>query len=358
MRSIGGRSVRLIFVCWPFEDQGSSLVIQGYTEAARALGHEIVVYGCGYDRIPLNYSISIDSADAVVFLFEWTTKQYYGDALDLVRLVGRIPRRRRVIIDGDGHYNDPISVDGDFNHADETTSRAWTELCDSLSDKICQPTRHPLRSNVRPFLFYAYNPSWEQPLLPRTKAFSMLYVGHSKGRWRPMERVLCALEPVRERLGRVGLVGHGWDSPPEWATRMHIEGAYYTDRIRLDRLGVERLPAVPFANVIESMGSAVFNPVLLRPTFSCMRLVTPRLFETPASGTIPLFVLDEDHVREIYGADALTLRLPEVNPQDTIASVMEQPDAYAEIVIGIRRHLASRHSHTARIKELIEIIEQ
>jgi glycosyltransferase involved in cell wall biosynthesis len=350
--------LRLIFVCWPFEDQGSSLVIQGYTEAAKALGHEVAVYGCPYDKIPLNYSISIGSADAVVFLFEWTIRQYYGDAVDLVRLVGKIPRRRRVIIDGDGNYNDVISVDDDFNHADSESSRRWIELCDSLSDKIYQPTRRPVRSNVRSFLFYAYNPSWERPLDFKAKEFSMLYVGHSKGRWRPMERVLSSLEPVRERLGRVGLVGHGWDSPPEWATRMHIEGAYYTDKRRLERLGVELLPAVPFAQVIRTMGKALINPVLLRPTFGRMRLVTPRLFETPASGTIPLFALDETHVRDIYGSDALALRLPDVDPQETIARFVERPQEYADIVMGVRQHLADKHSYAARLKELIEIIKQ
>jgi hypothetical protein len=46
--------MRLIFVCWPFEDQGSGNVIQGYTEAARALGHDVTVYACPYDKIPLN----------------------------------------------------------------------------------------------------------------------------------------------------------------------------------------------------------------------------------------------------------------------------------------------------------------
>ena len=89
-----------------------------------------------------------------------------------------------------------------------------------------------------------------------------------------------------------------------------------------------------------------------------MRLVTPRLFETPASGTIPLFVLDEEHVREIYGPAALALRLPEVNSQETIARIAERPEECADIVMGVRRHLAEKHSHAARLKELIEIIEQ
>ena len=85
--------MRLVFVCWPFEDQGSSLVVRGYSEAARALGHEVAVYACPYDKIPLNYSLAVGSADAVVFLFEWTTRQYYGDRLDLelsLVCVGRV----------------------------------------------------------------------------------------------------------------------------------------------------------------------------------------------------------------------------------------------------------------------------
>src|SRR5262249_41096701 len=153
------RLMRLIFVCWPFEDQGSGNIIQGYTEAGRALGHEVTVYACRNDKIPLNYSLDIGSADALVFLFEWATRQYYGDRLDLTRLVGKVPRGRRVVIDGDGNYNGVISVDGDANHQDEGASHRWTEICDSLSDKICQPTLHPLRANVRSFLFYAYDPA-------------------------------------------------------------------------------------------------------------------------------------------------------------------------------------------------------
>src|SRR5262249_50668999 len=158
------RSMRLMFVCWPFENQGSGLVIQGYSEAARGLGHEVVVYGHTDPKIPLDYSADIESADAVVFVFEWTTDLWQGDQLDLVRLVGRVRRSRRVILDGDGNYNDVISVDGDFNHRDSADSRKWIEVCDSLADKICQPTLHPLRPNVRPFLFYAYNPRWSRPL--------------------------------------------------------------------------------------------------------------------------------------------------------------------------------------------------
>ena len=349
--------MRLVFVCWPFEDQGSGLVIQGYTEAANALGHEVVVYACPYEKIPLNYSLAIGTADAVIFLFEWTTRQYYGDQLDLVRLVAKVPRDRRIVIDGDGNYNAVISVDRDMNHPDAAASRRWTEVCDSLSDKICQPTLHPRRRNVRSFLFYAYNPAWERPLDCVAKDFAMVYVGHSKFRWRPMESVLRAVEPIRDQIGRIALVGHGWDSFPEWATRMQIEDVYYTDKAYLQRLGLEILPAVPFAQVIDCMSKAIFNPVLVRPTFAQLGLVTPRLFETPAASTIPLFVLDEAQVCEIYGPDALELRLPDKAPEEKVLDLVRRPKHYHDVATGIRRHLAEKHSHKERLRELIEIIE-
>ncbi len=297
--------MRLVFVCWPFEDQGSSLVIQGYSEAARALGHEVAVYACPYDKIPLNYSLAVGQADAIVFLFEWTTRQYYGDRLDLARLVGQVPRARRVVIDGDGNYNDVLAVDGDVNHEDVAASHRWREVCDSLSDKICQPTLHPLRRTVRPFLFYAYNPAWEEPLAFTAKEFAMLYVGHSKYRWRPMERVLRAIEPARIA----------------WMSRARV------------------------------------NPVLLRPLFQQLRMVTPRLFETMAAGTIPVLNMDGEHVRDVYGEVAAELMLPAEHPERKILDMVRRSERYVKIVEGVRAHLAAHHSHARRFKELIEIVD-
>ncbi|HKB00793.1 MAG TPA: glycosyltransferase [Gemmataceae bacterium] len=354
--------MRLVFVYWAFEDQGSGLVIQGYTEAARALGHEVAVYGrwrCARDNpnIPLNYSLDLASADAVLFVFEWTTDLRPGDHLDLVRLVGAVPRNRRVILDGDGNYNDPLAEGGDYNHRDPAAARQWAEVCDSLTDKVCQPTLHPRRPNVRPFLFYAYNPAWERPADIATREFDVLYVGHSKFRWRPMHRVLQAVEPVRERLGRVGLVGHGWGAPPPWAGEMGIEDYYRTDAVYLNRLGVELMPAVRFTEVIERMGRARVNPVLLRPTFERLRIVTPRMFETPASGTLPLFAFDREHVREIYGEAGLEFWLPDEGGPEKVLDLVHRPDRYRKPLMEVRRHLATRHSHAARLRELIEIVE-
>src|SRR5260370_27356557 len=97
-----------------------------------------------------------------------------------------------------------------------------------------------------------------------------------------MEGVLRAIEPARAEVGRIGVVGHGWEATPPWATRMQIEGVDYTDTAYLRRLGLEVLPAVPFQDVIAWLSKAVFHPVLARPSFVHMRLLTPRLFASPA----------------------------------------------------------------------------
>jgi hypothetical protein len=349
--------MRLMFVYWAFEDQGSGLLIQGYTRAARELGHEVAVYGRPNPKIPLNYSLDIESADAVLFIFEWTTRLMQGDSLDWVRLMSKVPRRRRVILDGDGNYNDLVEVGGDYNHRSTAEARKWTEICDSLTDKICQPTFHPLRPNARTFLFYCYNPAWEMPLDFRAKEYSMLYVGHSKFRWGPMAQVLRAIEPIREQVGRLGVVGHGWGELPPWAPSMKLEDAYYTDSCYMKKLGVEILPPVSFEQVVPWMSKATFNPVISRPTFNRMRLVTPRYFETPAASTIPLFGLDAAYVEEIYGEQALELLLPAEKAENKIADLLRRPVRYGAIVQGIRRHLRDKHSQAARLKELIEIIE-
>jgi hypothetical protein len=354
--------MKLMFVYWAMEDQGSGLVIQGYTEAARTLGHEVSVYGRwipgkANPAIPLNYSLDIESADAVVFIFEWTTQLKPGDQLDMARLVSKVPRNRRVIIDGDGNYNDAIRVADDYNHPDAAASRRWIDACDAVSDKICQPTLHPLRPNVIPFLFYAYNPLWERPLDVGRREFDMIYVGHSKFRWQPMMRVLKGVEEVREQLGRIGLVGYGWDSPPHWASSMQLEQAYFADAEKLRRLRIEAVPPVHFEYVIDWMSKARFNPVLLRSLFAHLRVVTPRLFETVAANTIPLFVLDPMHLREIYGEQGLELILPEQNPQEKILDLVGHPERYRGIVTGVRRHLTEKHSHAARLRSLLEIIQ-
>jgi hypothetical protein len=349
--------MRLMFVYYCFGDAGSAQDLWHYSEAAKALGHELVIYGTPDASSSFSFSLDLESVDALIFVFEWTTQLRYGDQLDLARLVGKVSRKRRIVIDCDGAYNDRISVNQDYNHRDDDMSRRWTAVCDSLSDRIFQPTVQPARKNVRPFLFHAYDPAWEEPLDFRAKEFGMVYVGHSKFRWRPMEQILRAIEPVRELIGRIALVGHGWDAQPPWAAPMQIEDIYYTDPLYLKKIGVEFVAPVPFEQVIPWMSRAIFNPVIYRPLFSHLRMVTCRTFETPASSTIPLFGLDEQYVADLYGKSALDLVLPKDHPEKKILDIVRRPDEYAQVVHDIRRYLAFRHSYCARFQELLALVQ-
>jgi len=350
--------MKLVFVYWGYENAGSMLDLRGYTRAAQAMGHEVTVYGPANPVFALNYSQDLAGADAVIFVVEWTTELQYGDRLDWARLVTSVPRQRRVVIDCDGAYNEPILFNGDYNHRTEESSRKWRDICDSLSDKICQPTLRPRLPNVRPFLFHIYDPTWEAPLDFAGKEFSMIYVGHTKFRWRGMSRVLQAIEPVRERVGRVALVGEGWDNPPEWTQWLEVRNDYYVDRDYLQRLKIETMPPIPYPQVPATMSKAVFNPVMYRPLFECLDMVTCRTFETPAAGTIPLFLLEPEYVREVYGDRATQLMLGTEKPEDKILDVLSRPDHYAEIVRDIRREFGQRHSPEVRLRELIRIVQE
>lgn len=349
--------MRLMFVYWKLDDAGSAQDIYHYCQAAASLGHEMALYAPegAVSRFPC--SLNIESADAAIFPLEWNIYLHNNEPLDLETPMRKVPRQRRVVIDCDGMYNDMTRVDGDFNHLDEAGSRARTELYDSISDKILQPTLHPLRPNVRTFFFHGYNPAWEAPLDFSAKEYGMLYVGSNWFRWRAMRRVLQAIEPIRDQVGRIGLVGHNWDKPPGGADPELQEAAYFTDPAYLKSVGVELGSPVPIEQVIPTMSKAIFNPVLIRPLFHHLGLVTVRTFETPAANTIPLFAQDPAYVQEIYGEEALELALLQERPEAKILDIVQRPERYIGAVKQIRRRLADKHSYVARLKQLIEIVK-
>jgi hypothetical protein len=349
-------TMRFVFVNWAHETHGSAQDIHNYTQVAKAMGHEVALYGPPRETSAFNYSMDVDCADAVIFIFEFTTRLEQSEKLSFMRLVGKVPRNRRVVIDCDGKYNEAINVMGDVNHSSAEASREWLEICDSLSDKIFQPTLHPLRPNAQPFLFHAYNPAWEMPLDFRAKPYGMVYVGNNWFRWRGLRRVLDAVGVIREQVGRIGLVGHGWTAGAAWGGPAPSDDAYYSEPGYLERLNVEVLPPVRFDRVMDSMSEGVCSPVIYRPLFDHLRLVTCRTFETPAANTIPLFAQDEAYVSEIYGEEAVELVLPEREPHGRIADVLCRPAHYARIVTGMRRHLAKKYSYVARIRELVDIV--
>src|SRR5690242_12129966 len=110
--------MRLIFVHHVVEDRGSARDMFYYARVAESLGHEVVLFGARGSPSAFNYTMDVSSADAAIFIFEFTTELQHGDLLAWTRLLSRIPRSRRVVIDCDGKYNKVVHVTGDINHAD------------------------------------------------------------------------------------------------------------------------------------------------------------------------------------------------------------------------------------------------
>jgi hypothetical protein len=348
--------MRLMFVYWKLDDSGSAQTIHQLARAGRQAGHEVVLYAEPDPTYPTECSLDVESADAVVFLLEWNIYLHNNEPLDIEGPMRRCPRDRRIVIDNDGMYNDALSVDGDYNHRSAEDARIRTELYDRISDRIYQPTLHPFRPGVGTYLFHGYDSTSEQSLPPGARDYGMIYVGSNWFRWRPMSRVLRSVEPIRERVGHIRLVGHDWTGAPWWIEPPLRDEAYQTDLGLLEGLGVEISPPVPVDQVVPTMSRALWNPVLARPTFNHLRLVHPRLFETPAAGTIPLFDLDEAHVKELYGDPALELVLGE-DATERIADVLERPQHYATAVTRVRNHLKEHHSYDVRLRELVALVE-
>lgn len=350
--------MRLMFFYNVGKDVGSAQTIHNYSRVSHTLGHEVVVYGRQRSGSKLNYSMDVESADLIVFVLESWLEPHYPGFLNLVRLIGKTSRKRRVVIDNDGLYNNLIRVDGDFSHPSEDECRARNEFYESISDVILQPSLHPTHPNVRTFIFHGYDPRIEAPLDFSEKEFGMFYVGNNWFRWKAMRRVLQAIEPIRNRLGRIGLAGWSWAEMPYWVPSPLREQACYTDPEYLKKLGVEIMPAIPVDQVIATMSKGIFSPVLVRPLFNHLRMVNPRMFETPAANTIPLFDLDPEYVREILGEEALELVLPSKDPEGKILDMLSRPEHYFPILRCVRRHLSEKHSYEVRFRELIEVVRK
>ena len=66
--------MKLVFVYWGYENAWYMLDLCSYARAARAMGHEVAIYGPPNPPSTLKYSQDITGADAIVFVFEWTTQ--------------------------------------------------------------------------------------------------------------------------------------------------------------------------------------------------------------------------------------------------------------------------------------------
>ncbi len=350
--------MNILFVMKHRGNAGNTHAVANYIRVAPKYGHNVALFGYPQASLPeIKFTRDVKPFDRIAFLFE--SEFYRLNRLEDATMLGSIPRRHRMIFDMDGMYNPVTKVDGyDFNHPSEAERLRWKEYYESLSDLVLKPTLAPSdHPHVRPMIFYGYDAALETKLGSTVeKPYDVMHLGHNWWRWRDVGRkLLPAIAPVRDKIGKIGFIGLWWSGPPEEGLGDSPAAAFETDAALLKRLDITVEEAVMYTDVMRTMSSAKVNIFTQRPVLHHLKHITLKYFEIFYADTIPLLMLDDQIARDVYGPAARELMLRD-NIADKILDALARPDHYREVVATIRKHLAANNSYYKRMAELVSAI--
>lgn len=347
--------MNILFVMKHRGNAGNTHAVANYMRVAPRYGHFVAMFGTPQAYLPdLNFSTDVNAFDRVVYLFE--SEIYRLKPLQEVAMLGKIPRKHRLIFDMDGMYNPVTKVfDYDSNLRDEEERATWAQYMDALADRVMKPTLDtPKQPNAGAMLFYGYDAALElDPAKAPEKKYDILHVGHNWWRWREIEaEVLPAFEKIRGEIGEIGFIGLWWDKPPAEGPDAGPQDAFRSDAARFKRLDIQTSDAVMYTDVIRTMSTARINIFTQRPVLHHLKHITLKYFEIFYADTIPLLMLDKDIALSVYGPAARELIIPG-RVAETISDALRRPDHYKGVVQEVRRHLAKTFSYDRRVEELI-----
>ena len=363
--------MNILFISKLSQFARSVLPISKYVEMGKQLGHRVALYGEQTNEPPqLPYSLDAKVFDVAIFVVyeSWD----FPDMPYLAQLLDGVPRERRFIIDCCGRYNDTVRVEHDFNHLEKMDGHQgweWVEGFEAVADTILQPTRKPLRTNVRSFLWHAFDPGsvakpyqTEQEAVEawsnsdrNSKPYAMTYVGHNWQRWTQIRGLLEGVQPLSADFGPIAIAGSDWEKRPEWAAQLGLQGVDVDPEL-FARARVQPRPPIPFQEMIAFMSQGRFSPVVQRPLFNELGFVTNRIFATFCADTIPLLMLSKELVESIYGPSAEPLRIDQ-DVKDHISQILRNPAPYWKAVLDTRKYLAVHHTFQHRFQQLLGILE-
>ncbi len=366
-----GSEMNILFVSKLSQFARSVFPISKYVELGKQLGHRVALYGEQTNEPPtLPYSLDTKMFDVAIFVVyeSWD----FPDMPYLAQLLDGIPRERRLIIDCCGRYNDTLRVEHDFNHLEKMDGHQgweWVEGFEAVSSTILQPTQKPLRSSVRSFLWHAFDPAsvvksyateqeavqaWSSPDRNR-KPYAMTYVGHNWQRWTQIRTLLEGVQPLSADFGPIAFAGSDWEKRPDWAAQLGIQGVDVDPEL-LARARVQLNPPIPFQEMIGFISQGRFSPVVQRPLFNHLGIVTNRMFATFCADTIPLLMLPRNLVESIYGPSAEPLCIDQ-DVKSHISQILRNPAPYWKAVLDTRKYLAEHHTFQHRFQQLLGILE-
>jgi hypothetical protein len=344
--------------------------ITKYVRIGKALGHEVALFSDPIgDMSDLATSRDLKKFDYVMFIIYETPD--FPDLPYLAHLLDGTAKDRRVIVDCTGRFNETIQVEYDFNHLEKMDNHLgweWIDGFSAVAETVLQPTLAPLRADARGFLFHGFDPaglecrydsaeeaahSWSGKT-PNPKPYGLVYVGNNWQRWSQMRSLLTSIAPIKQSVGPICLTGWAWDHRPSWAAELGIQGID-TDAAMLEQMGVELKGNISFDQVVPFVSQARFCPIIHRPLFNQLGIVTNRTFETFCSDTVPLLMLPNELVESIYGPAARVLVVGE-DVAGHIQDVLYRPEVYWDAILKTRAYLADRHSFQRRFQELAAIL--
>jgi hypothetical protein len=249
-----------------------------------------------------------------------------------------------------------VVVDGyDRNYLSEEERAEWLRHYDALAGQIIQPSLDPSADpRVKTLPFFGFNPDLVSPASGAPpKKYDILYVGHNWWRWREVAGdLLPAFEQIRDQVGEIGFVGLWWDGVPSWAAALGLEPAYRVELEAFRKLRIRTFPAVPYGDVIRTMGTGRVNIFLQRPYLRYAKYLTLRYFEEFCADTTPLLMLEPELAEAVYGPAGRELTLPG-RVAEKVLDALRRPDHYRGVVEDVRCHLRAHHSYHRRVEELV-----
>ncbi|MBC2875759.1 MULTISPECIES: glycosyltransferase family protein [Streptomyces] len=323
---------------------GFSQTVAAYVEAAAEAGCEVRVSGPLSrmdEQIPKHLPVEPDVAWGTHLVFMFEARQYLSD--EQIELACSIPRDRRLIIDFDGHWGG-VATAGDSSVGTHSTEN-WQRLYSTLTDLVLQPKTGPLPDGAEFFPCFGMPGPVRHPLaLGRERDRDLQYIGSNWGRWEPFVEVVEAAR--RAGLRRIRVCGRWWDDE----TCPGFEDITAAEPARL--AGVEVRPPVPFGHVVTEMGRSLITPVLVSPLVADTGLLTARVFETLASGSLPVLPAAAEFLSFLYGGEAEPLLLGP-DPAATLGRLAGDFERHAELVGRIQEQARARYNYPRLLTELL-----
>ncbi len=338
--------IRLLVIGEFVYSSGSSNVVREYVRAGPAAGFDVRIaasFGRSDRRVCAELPHEADASWATHALVVYEGRPFL-DASALASLDRAIPHRRRIVVDCDGHCAPLVNVDGDDNGW-PCGPDAWRSAFEEAGALIVQPAIGRPAPGTARWPYFGMPP----PAQRRSKRLTMQYVGNN---WFRANALLDLFAAARQALpgARLRVRGRGWDG----TSLPGLEHGTHADPGKLAALGVTVARPAPFGGVVDAMGEALLAPVLVRPVLSRLRLLTPRMFETAAADTIPLYNEADRHIAELYRDDGL-LCLGR-SPAEQLAGVFADAPRYQAQAAEVRAHLLERYSYEENLRALRQLL--